>query len=98
MPPRSAPGSPAASTIHMAPLLLRIFRITAWDAEPRPMEGQQLSWQDPNNLRLDPVLPAHQKVLDALNLPPIYAISEAGKLGMGLFLERLQRVLSQETV
>lgn len=74
--------------------LLRIFRITAWDAEPRPMEGQELSWQDPKNLRLDPVLPAHRKVLNALNLSPIYAISQAGKLGMELFLERLQLALN----
>lgn len=73
--------------------LLSIFRITAWDAEPRPMEGQELSWQDPNNLRLDPVLPPHQRVLDALSLPPIYAISQAGKLGTALFLERLQLAL-----
>ena len=73
--------------------LLRIFRITAWDAEPRPMEGQELSWQDPGHLRLDPVLPAHKEVLDALNLPPVYAISQAGKLGTGLFLERLDLAL-----
>lgn len=75
-------------------VLLSIFRITAWDAEPGPVEGQALSWQNPNNLRLDSILPAHQKVLDALNLPPIYAISQAGKLGMTLFLERLQLALN----
>jgi 8-oxo-dGTP diphosphatase len=73
--------------------LLSIFRIAAWDAEPRPMEGQELSWQAPDHLRLDPVLPAHQRVLDALTLPPVYAISQAGKLGTALFLERLQLAL-----
>jgi 8-oxo-dGTP diphosphatase len=73
--------------------MLSIFRITAWAEEPRPMEGQELSWQDPDNLRLDPVLPAHQRVLAAFNLPPIYAITQAGKLGMALFLERLRLAL-----
>ncbi|MCB1800066.1 MAG: Nudix family hydrolase [Gammaproteobacteria bacterium] len=75
------------------PFQLRVFRITAWDAEPKPVEGQELSWQDPTNLSLAPVLPAHQKVLDALNLPPVYAISQAARLGVDLFLERLERAL-----
>lgn len=77
-------------TYPHATVRLSFFRVTGWDGEMHPHEGQQFSWQHANGVDVDPVLPANVPILRALQLPPLYAISNAAELGVEPFLERLQ--------
>jgi 8-oxo-dGTP diphosphatase len=76
-----------------ATVRLNFFRITEWQGELHGKENQQLSWQTSSNLTVSPVLPANTFVLRALQLPPLYAISNAAELGSEKFMERLQIAL-----
>ncbi len=73
-----------------ATVRLNFFRVTAWTGELVPVEGQQLSWQDPAAIDVSPMLPANGPVLKALELPFEYAITQAGTLGVTEFLRRLE--------
>jgi 8-oxo-dGTP diphosphatase len=72
---------------------LQLFRVTKWDGEPHGRENQQLSWQDPRRIDIEPLLPANHDIMDALRLPLLYAITKAGKLGIDVFMGRLQAAL-----
>ena len=78
-----------------ATVRLNFFRVTAWQGEPHPHEGQLFSWQSPDAVEVTPLLPANFPVLRALTLPPVYAISHAVGLGIEVFLARLERALQQ---
>lgn len=91
-------------TYPHATVRLKFFRVTEWRGEPYPHERQQFSWQQPLSLTLSPsgargcasvspVLPANAPILRALELPPLYAISNAAELGVELFLIKLQAQL-----
>lgn len=69
---------------------LQLFRIDHWHGKPQGREQQQLSWQDPHRLTVEPLLPANHDIMDALRLPPLYAITQAGKLGVESFMSRLR--------
>ena len=91
-----ATAYPWLTRVHVsthATVRLNFFRITVWQGELHGKENQQLSWQTPFNLTVSPVLPANTFVLRALQLPPLYAISNAAELGREKFLERLQVAL-----
>lgn len=72
---------------------LCFFTVRAWQGEPHGREGQQLSWQNPAELNVGPLLPANVPVLSMLRLPPIYAITNLQELGERVFFERLERAL-----
>lgn len=74
---------------------LHFFRVTAWRGTPHGREGQRVSWEDPSALNVGPMLPANDKVLQALNLAPLYAITQAGKYGMAEFMARLEAALAR---
>ena len=78
-----------------ATVRLNFFRVTTWQGEPHPHEGQRFSWQSPDAVEVAPLLPANFPVLRALTLPPVYAISYATGLGIEVFLARLERALQQ---
>ncbi|OIR18343.1 CTP pyrophosphohydrolase [mine drainage metagenome] len=82
-------------TYPHATVRLNFFRVTAWSGELHPHEGQQFSWQQPSRVLVDPVLPANTPVLRALELPALYAISNAAELGMEQFLASLQAALGK---
>ena len=73
---------------------LHFFRVTAWHGTPHGREGQRVSWEDPAAVSVAPLLPANDKVLQALNLPPLYAITQAGKYGVAGFMPRLEQALA----
>lgn len=73
-----------------ATVRLNFFRVTKWTGELHPHEGQQFSWQHPAKVIVDPILPANAPILRALELPALYAISNAAELGVGPFLTNLQ--------
>lgn len=74
---------------------LNFFRVTGWQGEPHPREGQTLAWQFPEACEVTPLLPANFAVLRALSLPPVYSISHACALGGEVFLARLDNALQQ---
>lgn len=80
-------------TYTHATVQLQFFRVYAWNGEPCGMEGQQLCWQAPDHLTVDPILPANLPILRALALPSLYAISNAAELGDDVFLARLEHAL-----
>jgi 8-oxo-dGTP diphosphatase len=74
---------------------LHFFIVTGWTGEPHGREGQQLVWQDLHNMTVGPLLSANAPVIRALQLPDIYAISYADKMGTGRFLDRLRAALDR---
>jgi 8-oxo-dGTP diphosphatase len=74
---------------------LHFFRVSRWHGDPHGRETQRLSWEDPQAITVQPLLPANDGVLWALNLPPVYAITQAGKYGIPEFLSRLDTQLER---
>lgn len=74
---------------------LHFYRVSAWHGMPHGREGQKLSWESPNTVSVAPLLPANAPILEALCLPPIYAISQAGKPGLAEFMQRFQTALQR---
>lgn len=74
---------------------LHCQRVRAWHGEPHGREGQRLAWEDPAALQVSPLLPANAAIMQALTLPPIYAITAAGKTGEAAFLPRLDAALAR---
>lgn len=81
-------------TYPHAMVRLSFFRVTEWSGEMHPHEGQQFSWQHATEVAVHPVLPANAPVLRALELPALYAISNAAELGVEEFMRRLDVALS----
>ena len=69
---------------------LHFFIVRDWAGKPEPKEGQQLSWQNPFDLTVSPMLPANAPILNALKLPSIYAISNADEMGEAAFFDQLK--------
>jgi len=80
-------------TYPHATVRLNFFRVTNWLGEPHGREGQVLSWQHLPELTVKPILPANDPILRALQLPHLYAISNATELGVEVFIQRLQQAL-----
>ncbi|MEW6677387.1 MAG: Nudix family hydrolase [Pseudomonadota bacterium] len=78
-----------------AHVMLRFFRVTGWQGEPRALEGQTLAWTPVQAPEVAPILPANGPILKGLSLPLEYAISAAGDLGEETFLARLEARLAQ---
>lgn len=72
---------------------LHFFIVKAWQGEPAGREGQQLSWQRPACLTVEPMLPANTPILSALSLPPIYAISNLQEMGEAPFFKAFETQL-----
>lgn len=81
-------------TYPHATVRLNFFRVTSWQGEPHGREGQLLSWQHLPDLSIAPILPANTPIMRALQLPHLYAISNATELGTEVFLQRLQLALN----
>lgn len=73
---------------------LRFFRVTAWQGEPHPHEGQRLAWTHAVRPEVEPILPANGPILRGLSLPLVYGISDAENLGVEVFLMRLEARLA----
>jgi len=80
-------------TYPHATVRLNFFRVTRWQGEPHGREGQLLSWQRLPELTVAPILPANEPIMRALQLPHLYAISNASELGVEVFMQRLQQAL-----
>jgi 8-oxo-dGTP diphosphatase len=72
---------------------LHFFMVRRWTDEPHGKESQQLSWQNPANLTVSPLLPANTPILGALALPPMYAITNLAETEEAVFFEQLKTAL-----
>ncbi|MGC2164965.1 MAG: Nudix family hydrolase [Gallionella sp.] len=81
-------------TYPHATVRLNFFRVTEWQGELHPHEGQQFSWQQLRDVSVAPVLPANAPILRSLSLPALYAISNVTELGEQEFLNRLDIALN----
>lgn len=74
---------------------LHFYRVLAWRGTPHGREGQRVSWEDPQALTVGPLLPANAKVIRALALPPLYAVTHASRYGVAEFMFRLTAALER---
>ena len=74
---------------------LHFYFVTAWQGEIAPQEGQQLSWQVADKTTVSPILPANAPIMQALALPPVYAISNIAEMGESAYLDALQAALNK---
>lgn len=80
------------SYVH-ATVRLHFFRVVQWHGNPWGRENQQLSWQLPQKTTVTPMLPANAPVLRALLLPPVYAITQASRIGIEASLQQIEKAL-----
>lgn len=73
---------------------LHFYVVTQWQGEPQSIEGQKLSWQNPVNLTVTPMLPANLPIIAALALPDVVAITNLAEVGEALFFTQLQAALA----
>ena len=85
---RAAPWLVQRFVYPHAHVELHFFRVFAWDGEPVGHDGQAFAWQTPGRFEVAPLLPANTRVLHALTLPPVYAITMATAIGEAAMLER----------
>ncbi|MDD5299203.1 MAG: Nudix family hydrolase [Gallionella sp.] len=88
-------------TYPHATVRLHFFRVTEWRGELHPHEGQEFAWQpalsptlsrkrEREKTNVSPILPANAPILRSLELPALYAISNAAELGIEPFMARLE--------
>lgn len=81
-------------TYPHATVRLNFFKVTGWEGEPHPHEGQAFAWQMPGALSVEPVLPANTPILRGLQLPPALALSNVAELGEAAWLARFDARLA----
>lgn len=74
---------------------LHFYFVDAWEGELRPHEGQQLTWQSPQNITVSPILPANAPIMKALVLPPVYVITNLAEMGEQNFFAGLESQLER---
>ncbi|AEJ00293.1 thiamine monophosphate synthase [Nitrosomonas sp. Is79A3] len=80
-------------TYSHATVRLHFFRVVEWEGKPSPREKQGLSWQQPHQVEVSPILPANGPILQALLLPPVYAITQATEIGIEATLKQIEQAL-----
>lgn len=73
---------------------LHFFRVFEWEGELVGHDGQAFAWQTPGRYTMAPLLPANTRILAALELPPLYAITHAEAMGEAAFLARAERAFA----
>ena len=82
-------------TYPHATVKLHFYRVTSWQGEPHPREGQTFSWERAESVSVEPMLPANGAILRGLSLPPVMGVSQAAKLGVAAFLRQLEVALQR---
>lgn len=82
-------------TYPHATVKLYFYRVTAWQGEPFPHEGQLFSWERAESVNVAPVLPANGPILRGLSLPSVMGVTNLAELGETLFFARLEMALRQ---
>ena len=75
---------------------LKFFRVVSWHGEIAPIEHSGLIWAGiGGELPVAPVLPANTPILRALELPSIYALTNATENGIDAELAKLEHALAE---
>lgn len=78
-----------------ATVRLRFFRVHTWQGDIAPIEHSAFAWLKVGEAaRVEPILPANGPILAALELPPLYALSNAAENGSAAELLRIERALA----
>jgi 8-oxo-dGTP diphosphatase len=81
-------------TYPHAKVRLKFFRVASWHGEIAPIEHSGFAWQKAGApATVTPILPANGPILRALELPVLYALSNAKENGIESELERLSTAL-----
>jgi len=70
-------------------VLLDVHLVTAWEGEPRGLENQPLRWVAAADLNAYPMPAADSPIVRALQLPPVYLITQPQVVDPGQFIENL---------
>ena len=92
---RAAPWLVQEFVYPHAHVELNFFRVFAFEGEPASHDGQAFAWQDPRAIEVAPLLPANTRVLSALTLPSVYAITCAADASEVPFIDRVRGALAQ---
>lgn len=76
-------------------VLLDVWCVSTYDGLPEGVEGQELVWVTPLELREWAMPPADRPIIDAIRLPDRYLVTPDPQRERVFFLERLQRVLER---
>lgn len=74
---------------------LHFFRVDAWRGELVGHDGQAFAWQVPGRYDVAPLLPANTRILEALELPPVYGITNAEDSDEASFLAEVDRAFAR---
>jgi 8-oxo-dGTP diphosphatase len=77
------------------PLMLEVYRVTAYEGEPQPREGQRLEWLTPAQIGARPMPPLNAAIVKALCLPSRYLITPAHLTCTNDVLAGLRMALAQ---
>lgn len=91
---RAAPWFVQEFVYPHAHVRLHFFRVYEWTGELVGHDGQAFEWQVPGRYTVGPLLPANTRILAALELPPIYAITDAEDSDEATFIARARRAFA----
>ena len=74
---------------------LHVFRIFNWEGTPSGREGQRISWEDLDAIRVSPLLPANNHILEVIKLPLLYILTNTSQSSMVKFMEVLVKLFEQ---
>jgi 8-oxo-dGTP diphosphatase len=74
-------------------VLLDVYRVSAYEGEPRGREDQPLDWVLPMAMRPELFPAADRPIISALRLPALYLITGPDPQDLGCFLARLDAAL-----
>ncbi len=93
---RAWPWLSCEFTYPHARVRLKFFRANSWHGEISPIEHSGIVWlKIGGEIPVSPVLPANGPILRALELPPIYALTNAAENGIEAELSKLEGALNK---
>lgn len=95
---RAYPWLSCQFTYPHATVRLKFFQVVSWHGEVLPIEHGGFVWVNIGDVApVSPVLPANGPILRALELPPVYAVTNASERGSGIDEEmaRLRNALNK---
>ncbi len=75
-------------------VFLDVWRVVEFGGTPEGREGQAIAWVRRDELTRIDHPAANRPIVQALRLPALYLISDADRLGVPAFMERLERALT----
>lgn len=93
---RAYPWLSCQFTYPHATVRLKFFQVASWHGEVAPIEHSGFVWVRIGDVApVSPVLPANGPILRALELPPVYALTNASGNGIDAELARLRNALNK---